>query len=1112
MTNRKRMITGSLLLGMLAVAVLVTTAAVASGTEQSSPAPAGLSSERAAEYDSLLLSLQRDAPYMMVPREDYVYGQVQLELGPGATKEEIQAGVDAFYEEFNLRNNKHSRPNPMAYLGRLKARERAEAAGKTDIEAASALTGTPQVLTVMVNFTGTTTYDTGAGGDPILYNGVCLTDTVAYPVPGTIQFDGPSFNEVPDPALSGDNWTGWIPPASYTGGYSQAYYEEFMYGTTGYTKPWRTDLTNPWDSGSGFDFSGVTFKNYYLEQSRGVYDPGGGVEEISLPVSEAYYGADTCDGGFNNYNGPIYNMASDSADMLNADYPGASTGTNPDFSWASWDQEDVFDYDNDGNYFEPDGYVDHYFIIEAGIGEHGGGGFLQELAIWAHSSDISPGNGMGPPGNELGGHQVATDASHPLGEVWVLNYTISDEASGLGVLVHEYGHDIGLPDNYAYDGSGPNPGLWDLMASGSWNGELAGMRPSHMTIWDKEFLGWNSPVDLDLNSADGVYSLGQQSIPPAGTVDGLRISLPDIEKIASVTPYGTMMWYSDLGDDRSESIANSFTPAAGEVVTVSTQMAYDIELDWDYLYVEISSTTTGGWVPLKVYSGTTEITTDTDPNGNNSNGNGITGLSPGWITASTVITDGMHGDATFDLRFRYLTDAAVQNEGIYLDNISVDGSVSGNIFFDDVEGGDLWTHMSNGVNTTAPWYITDGVSSVTQYYLAEWRNSGEPSGANGNGDTASAFATAGYDLGLNRSYWVSNVNAAGDIVRDPFFMHTPGLLVWYVNNTYDDNAVGAHLFDGPSWGSKGRVLLADANPLPYYVDDITGSRSVGERRSAFDGAYSLTDRPGLTLTSNLGSPYLTDTVNLSTTTITGAPAVPGFHDRIGVYPGISSFTFVDYDAGVVLPVDNGASYWPAWDDFGDTGNPGVNAFGVNLDILGQASDGTYGVVKFYVDKDTVFVTKQASSDAPGVGDVVTYTVTLKDASGSRYSDSHLYTFTAALTDTFPAGMSYISGTLSVVDGPQSVASTASVVGNQVLWNGWIGGNPLHIPDATIQYQVMVDDLPACLADFSYLSVVQDMITDDFANGGAPFLWPQHDSYKESLTACRYFPLVSKSGP
>jgi immune inhibitor A len=1071
-------------------------------------------------YRSFLLKSLRTEPLLRPPPEEVVLQKLRLELGHHASKAELQAAADQYYAEFHRRNNKVSRPNPLAYLGRLKAKEMAARRGEQTVPA---LTGNPQVLTVMLNFAGVETYTTD---DAVAFNSVCLTDTTVFTPGFQVVIDGPKFNEIPQPT---DNNLPWLDPAtSATGGFTAEYFDLLMYSTTGYTALMRPELPNPWDGGNGFDFSGVSFKNYYLENSRGVYDPQGEVVEVTVPQAVSYFGAARCNGayqddGFNNR--PSYTIAISAAQQINAQYPGADANTNNNFRWADWDKEDVFDYDNDGNFSEPDGYVDHFFLIEAGQTE---GGLYGEFQIWPHSSDVNPSApGVGPAGNQLGGHQVAADAAHPLGSIWVLNYTISDEVGGLGTLVHEYGHDIGLPDNYGVDGSGPNPGFWDVMDSGMFGGGLSGMLPSHMTIWDKEFLGWNTPVEIDLagttargaaNAAD--FTIGQQSKPPGGAIDGLRIRLPDLTTFASVTPFDAQMWWSDQGDDRNESIARNFTLQPGETATVTAQLAYFIEVDYDYFYWEISSTVTGGWTPLEVFSGTTQLTTDDNPNGTNPSGNGINGFSPGsdWVQASAVITPGAHTAGPLAFRFRYFTDAGFQEEGVYLDNISITGSASGLIFADDAEGGDVWTHASEGINTTKPWLIFGGSRSRSQYYLVEWRNSGEGTGAKGTSDTAAAFDIAGFDIGLNRMYWVSQVDDAGNVTKvDPFFMHTPGMLIWYVNNTYSENTLGSFLFDLPSDGAKGRVLLVDANPYPFSVDDSDlGPRLVTERRSAFDAAYTLLDRPAFELSSLVFS-----TGTLATTAIPGERARPTFHDRIGVAPGITgeppdNASFIDANAGVVLPTVNNVPYWAAWDVFGDTGNPGLEAFGINLEVLEQADDGSWGKVRFWLDDDTVFFDKRASSETATPGQLITYTLNIKDASGTRYADEFNYTYAATMTDQLPAGAVYVPGSLSLIEGPWTTnPGTTTVTGDTIMWTGTMGGNPLHVPDAVIQYAVTVNATSGALATSAALEVEQMLINTDTFNDPieAPYLWPKQGLYfagsQVGIEGQIYLPLIYK---
>lgn len=83
-------------------------------------------------------------------------------------------------------------------------------------------------------------------------------------------------------------------------------------------------------------------------------------------------------------------------------------------------------------------------------------------------------------------------------------YTTQPErnASGMseiGVMCHEFGHNLGSPDFYDTDGPiGGNfdgTGMWDLMAVGSYNG-VNGTKPAHPNAWIKDYFNWTNPIVL----------------------------------------------------------------------------------------------------------------------------------------------------------------------------------------------------------------------------------------------------------------------------------------------------------------------------------------------------------------------------------------------------------------------------------------------------------------------------------------------------------------------------------------------------------------------------------------------------------------------------------------
>ncbi|MCP4569560.1 MAG: hypothetical protein GY841_18440 [FCB group bacterium] len=94
--------------------------------------------------------------------------------------------------------------------------------------------------------------------------------------------------------------------------------------------------------------------------------------------------------------------------------------------------------------------------------------------------------------------------------------------------------------------------------------------------------------------------------------------------------------------------------------TIRFMTWYDIEIDWDYAYVEVS---TDG-VNFESIEG--NLTTTTNPNGNN-HGHGITGVSGGWVEGLFGL-DAYVGQEIY-YRLLYNTDGAVIDEGIYFDDI-----------------------------------------------------------------------------------------------------------------------------------------------------------------------------------------------------------------------------------------------------------------------------------------------------------------------------------------------------------------------------------------------------------------------------------------------------------
>jgi hypothetical protein len=138
--------------------------------------------------------------------------------------------------------------------------------------------------------------------------------------------------------------------------------------------------------------------------------------------------------------------------------------------------------------------------------------------------------------------------------------------------------------------------------------------------------------------------------------------------------------WSNEGDTSDMKLSQDFdfTKVSGPI-EMSYSTWFDIEKDYDYLYLE-ASTDGQTWSLLKTPSGT-----DTDPTGANY-GWGYTGTTNGWVKETVDLSSFAGKKVT--LRFEYVTDAAVNGEGLLLDDVSIP-AIQYSTDFETDEGG--WT-------------------------------------------------------------------------------------------------------------------------------------------------------------------------------------------------------------------------------------------------------------------------------------------------------------------------------------------------------------------------------------------------------------------------------------
>ncbi len=145
----------------------------------------------------------------------------------------------------------------------------------------------------------------------------------------------------------------------------------------------------------------------------------------------------------------------------------------------------LFDNDNDGS-------VDGVAIIHQGSGQEATG---DTDDVWSHSYTLEARYSTGQ--RTFDGVLVGEYTMQP--EIYGTGTTMST----IGVMCHEFGHNLGAPDyydtDYSANGQQSGTGYWDLMGSGSWNNN--GYTPAHHNPFTKwKHYGWTSPALLQASS------------------------------------------------------------------------------------------------------------------------------------------------------------------------------------------------------------------------------------------------------------------------------------------------------------------------------------------------------------------------------------------------------------------------------------------------------------------------------------------------------------------------------------------------------------------------------------------------------------------------------------
>jgi immune inhibitor A len=559
----------------------------------------------------------------------------------------------------------------------------------------------------------------------------------------------------------------------YADDFSKEHYEKLMFGDTEFEL-----------------FNGdkvKTFKQFYEEQSGGSYTVDGTVSEwLTVPGKAGDYGDDSPNGGHDNLSplGP--------RDLVKEALKAA---VDAGMDLSEYDEFDLYDLDGDGNLNEPDGLVDHLMIIHAGTGQEAGGGALGDDAIWSHRWTL---------GGVFAVPNTTAEVDYWGGKMGAFDYTIQPEDGAVGVFAHEFGHDLGLPDEYdtQYTGQGEPVASWSIMSGGSWNGKIAGTEPTSFSPQNKEFFqkgmggNWANIMEVNYEDIDkkGLATVIDQSVTKSKNPGIVKVNLPE-KKVKGITPaFGEKYYYSTKGDDLHTTLTTpEFDLTGATTATFNAKTYFDIEFDYDYLYVT-----------AKASDGTEEVIdtignedTDGDARAESSRGE--------WVDKEYDLS-GFAGKKV-SLTFEYVTDGGLALDGFAMDEITV--TADGNVIFTDNTEGESQMALDGFI-------VSNGISYAKNHYYLEWRN------------------YAGSDTALAHSRGVK---------------YNTGLVVWYADDSHTDNWVGVH----PGEGFLGVV---DSHP-EAITGLLDGKQTVSQstRYQIADAAFSLDKAPAWEVSSPTRGDY-----------------------------------------------------------------------------------------------------------------------------------------------------------------------------------------------------------------------------------------------------------------
>jgi len=598
--------------------------------------------------------------------------------------------------------------------------------------------------------------------------------------PGPTTFEGPLHNNIPEPDRTKDNSTVW------QADYNREHYQDLYFGT-----------------GKGTE----SVKTYYETQSSGRYTVDGYVSDwVKVKYNEARYGREDA---------TTWNLIQDAVEQWVSDQRAAGkTDAQIKEALAEYDQYDRYDYDGDGDFNEPDGYIDHFQIVHAGGDEADGDPQQGEDAIWSHRwyAFLTDAGITGPEQNRLGGTEVGDTG------IWIGDYTVQPENGGLSVFVHEYGHDLGLPDAYDTNPAGGEDNsneYWTLMAQSRLNdkGEALGTRPGDLGAWEKLQLGWLDYEAVGTHQKRTI-ELGPQEYN-SKKAQGAVVVLPkkevthDLGEPAS----GEKQFFSGSGDDLANTLTADVDLTGRTGAQLTAKVRYSIEEGYDFAYVQASTDDGANWTSLGGTIGG-------QPIGDDSSGRpAIDGDQESW--ADLVVPLDAYDGQAIKVRFLYKTDGGLALPGLFADDIEV--TAGGESLLSDGAEGDLAVDL-------------DGFTVVAAHETVQYDNY----------YVMGHRSYVGYDKYLQTGpYNFGWADTKPDWVEH--YRYGQGLLISYWDTSVADNNVSIH-------PGEGRNLPIDAHPQP--VVNIATGDPWRARIQVYDAPFGLKKADSLTLHTNGKPSYI----------------------------------------------------------------------------------------------------------------------------------------------------------------------------------------------------------------------------------------------------------------